>query len=284
MPLLLAVCLTGGISRCAGKTYCLRVWLSRALGGVRTVCRFLGSGRDQHELVPAVHEQAARGGEAEGFSIQAQREACRRKAEQLTAHVVAEFIDAGESARSADRPELQRMLTYLAEHPVRWVIVHKVDRLARNRADDVAINLAIRQAGATLVSVTENIDETPSGVLLHGIMSSIAEFYSRNLANEVVKGTQQKVRAAPASVNPRPSALSKPCPQMIIVSEPSAEAARRARGYSRTPRDTGCHFSTPPLTSRRSSTPTMPVKLCTPPARNASYHPSTCSTGMPIAA
>lgn len=67
-------------------------------------------------------EQAARGGEAEGFSIPAQREACTRKAAQLNAHVVAEFIDAGESARSADRRDLQRMLKYLAEHPVRWVI------------------------------------------------------------------------------------------------------------------------------------------------------------------
>lgn len=43
-----------------------------------------------------------------------------------------------------------------------------------------------------LVSATENIDETPSGMLLHGIMSTIAEFYSRNLANEVAKGVTQK--------------------------------------------------------------------------------------------
>ncbi|MDQ1734155.1 MAG: site-specific recombinase [Pseudonocardiales bacterium] len=140
-------------------------------------------------------EQAERGGEAEGFSIPAQREACLRRAEQLGARVVEEFLDAGESARSSSRPDLQRMLTYLAEEPVRYVIVHKVDRLARNRADDVEINLAIKKAGATLVSVTENIDETPSGMLLHGIMSSIAEFYSQNLAAEVVKGTEQKVRA-----------------------------------------------------------------------------------------
>ena len=57
--------------------------------------------------------------------------------------------------------------------------MHKVDRLARNRADDVVINLRQLQAGgARLVSVTENIDQTPSGLLLHGIMSSIAEFYS----------------------------------------------------------------------------------------------------------
>lgn len=43
-----------------------------------------------------------------------------------------------------------------------------------------------------LVSATENIDETPSGMLLHGIMSTVAEFYSRNLASEVAKGMTQK--------------------------------------------------------------------------------------------
>ena len=85
-------------------------------------------------------------------------------------------------------------LAFIAENPVSHCIVHKVDRLARNRVDDVEINLALSQAGATLVSCSENIDETPSGILLHGIMSSIAEFYSRNLANEVNKGLVQKAK------------------------------------------------------------------------------------------
>jgi site-specific DNA recombinase len=137
-------------------------------------------------------EQAEKGGEAEGYSIPAQREGCKRKAASLQAVVIEEFAERGESAKTADRPELQRLLAYIAEHPVKYVIVHKVDRLARNRADDVAINLAIRQAGAELVSVSENIDQTPSGLLLHGIMASISEFYSRNLATEVLKGTVKK--------------------------------------------------------------------------------------------
>jgi site-specific DNA recombinase len=139
-------------------------------------------------------EQAEKGGEAEGFSIPAQREGCERKAQSLDAVVIEQFVERGESAKTADRPELQRMLAFVAENRVKYVIVHKVDRLARNRADDVAINMAIRQAGAELVSVSENIDQTPSGLLLHGIMSSIAEFYSRNLANEVIKGTVQKAK------------------------------------------------------------------------------------------
>src|ERR1700683_2632709 len=131
--------------------------------------------------------QAKRDHDPEGYSIPAQRDACTNKAKALDAAVVAEFVDAGESARSVDRTKLQAMLTYLKEAKgVDYVIVHKVDRLARSREDDVAISLAINKAGATLVSVTENIDETPSGRLVHGIMASIADFYSGNLSLEVV--------------------------------------------------------------------------------------------------
>jgi site-specific DNA recombinase len=139
-------------------------------------------------------EQAEKGGEAEGYSIPAQREACKRKTASLRAALIEEFVERGESAKTADRPELQRLLGFIRERSVKYVVVHKIDRLARNRADDVAISLAIHQAGAELVSVSENIDQTPSGLLLHGIMSSIAEFYSRNLATEVIKGSVQKAK------------------------------------------------------------------------------------------
>ena len=107
-------------------------------------------------------------------------------------------------------------LAALTEPPTPAVIVHKVDRLARNRYDDAVISAQLQAAGARLVSVTENIDQTPSGLLLHGIMSSIAEFYSRNLANEVIKGTQQKVSAggtphiAPIGYRKRPRGGGRP--------------------------------------------------------------------------
>lgn len=154
-----------------------------------------GSTRAVLYLRVSTKEQATKGGEAEGYSIPAQRQACTRKAETLGATVVAEFVDAGESARSADRPRLQELLAFVAEEAVDYVIVHKVDRLARNRVDDVGINVALTKAGATLVSCSESIDDTPSGMLLHGIMSSIAEFYSRNLASEVIKGSIQKAKS-----------------------------------------------------------------------------------------
>ncbi len=140
--------------------------------------------------------QADRDYNAEGFSIPAQREACLRTAEQLSATVVDEYVDRGESARSSARPALQAMLSRIRlAKDIDYVIVHKVDRLARSREDDVAIGLSLRQAGAALVSATENIDDTPSGKLMHGIMATIAEFYSANLANEARKGMRQKAKS-----------------------------------------------------------------------------------------
>ena len=137
-------------------------------------------------------DQARRGSEPEGLSIPAQREANRRRALEMGALVVAEFVERGRSGRSLERPELQRMLEYIQDRPVDFVIVHKIDRLARNRADDAAITRTIQSTGAYLVSTTEAISTTPSGRLLHGIMASIAEFYSQNLATEVMKGLRQK--------------------------------------------------------------------------------------------
>jgi site-specific DNA recombinase len=137
-------------------------------------------------------EQARTGGGAEGYSIPAQRTACHAKAAQLGALVHAEYVDAGESARSADRDDLQRMLADVRKLRPDYVIVHKIDRLARNREDDIAINLALKKHGVKLVSCTENIDDTPSGRLLYGLMAEIAQFYSGNLALEVMKGLVRK--------------------------------------------------------------------------------------------
>lgn len=133
--------------------------------------------------------------EKDGFSLPAQRAACVRKAVSLGAVVEQEFVERGESGKSTMRRDaLAAMLTRIKEGDVDYVIVHKIDRLARRRADDVAIAEAIRKAGAQLVSVSENIDATPSGMLMHGIMASIAEFYSLNLAAEVMKGTTEKAK------------------------------------------------------------------------------------------
>ncbi|MFT4084073.1 MAG: recombinase family protein [Nocardioides sp.] len=140
----------------------------------------------------STNRQAQVGGEPEGLSIPAQREE-RAGGERWRwgALVAAEFLERGRSGRSLERPELKRMLDYIVSRPVDFVIVHKIDRLARNRADDAALTNQILATGAHLV-LTEVISSSPSERLLHGIMASIAEFYSQNLATEVMEGIRPK--------------------------------------------------------------------------------------------
>lgn len=138
-------------------------------------------------------EQARRGGRDEGYSLPDQRRAVERKAQSMGAVVVEEFVEPGESGKSLSRRKaLLSLLAYVKEHDIDYCIIPKVDRLARNRLDDALIQSELTSAGVALVSAAENIDATPAGQLQHGIMASISEWYSANLAQEVMKGLRTK--------------------------------------------------------------------------------------------
>lgn len=63
-----------------------------------------------------------------------------RRPATLGADVVDVYVERGESAKTDDRPELQRMLARIhQQRDVDYVIVWKVSRLARNRRDDADV-------------------------------------------------------------------------------------------------------------------------------------------------
>jgi len=128
--------------------------------------------------------QLGRDGDEDGYSLPAQVDACKREAISRNTRMVKVYLERAESARSDDRPVLQQMLRELPALGVKYLIVHKVDRLARNRLDDATLYQRLVGMGITLVSATENIDETPAGRLMHGMLASFAEYYSNNLATE----------------------------------------------------------------------------------------------------
>ena len=113
----------------------------------------------------------------EGISIPAQRKACLRKAAQLGARAVEEYIEPGRTATSMDkRVAFQAMLERIrADRDVSYVIVYKLSRTNRNRLDDALVLASLRKYKATLVSATESIDETPVGQLMHGILAAFNE-------------------------------------------------------------------------------------------------------------
>ncbi|MCA1670745.1 MAG: recombinase family protein [Actinobacteria bacterium] len=140
----------------------------------------------------STEEQAHKGGEAEGYSLPTQRDACRHKAQDLTAIVIEEYVEAGDSARSANRPELQRLLRDVKHKRYDYVIVHKIDRWARWKEDDVLLTAALARVGTELISASEHFDDTPGGRFHRNIMADVAQYHSDNLAVEVLKGMDKK--------------------------------------------------------------------------------------------
>jgi site-specific DNA recombinase len=153
--------------------------------------------------------QLGRDGDEDGYSIPAQVEACKKEAISRGAEVAKVYIERAESAKSDDRPVLQYMLRELPSLAVKYLIVHKVDRLARNRLDDATLYQKLVGMGIKLVSASENIDETPAGQLMHGMLATFAEYYSNNLATEIMKGLQRKHEQGGTPFKPPIGYLSK---------------------------------------------------------------------------
>jgi DNA invertase Pin-like site-specific DNA recombinase len=130
-----------------------------------------------------------------GLSIPAQLKAIREYAKSHGFNILEEFVDMGESAKTADRPAFKRMIKKCQkDKTIDAVIVHKIDRFSRNNIDFYAYKAILKKEGVRLISATENIEETPSGEFIENVLVAMAQFYSRNLAEEVLKGMKEKFR------------------------------------------------------------------------------------------
>ncbi len=128
------------------------------------------------------------------LSIPAQLEAMKQHARKNGWKIAGHFVDEGESAKTANRPELKKLIIRCKENKdIDVVLVHKIDRLARNLVDYATIKAILKQKGIKLLSVSEPFDDNPVGNLLENIIASISEWYSANLGEEIKKSNWAKL-------------------------------------------------------------------------------------------
>ena len=127
------------------------------------------------------------------LSVAAQLRALRDHANKNGYMVVREYVDEAESGRVSTRPEFQKMIDAAskAEAPFKEILVWKFSRFTRKREHAVAFKSLLRRKGVRVVSITEQADDSPTGKLLEGIIESVDEFYSENLAQEVLRGMRE---------------------------------------------------------------------------------------------
>ena len=149
---------------------------------------------EQHEHTPAaLYARVSSDRQDVDLSVAAQLRALREHANRNGYVVSREYVDEAESGRDADRPRFQEMLNDAKSPnaPFREILVWKFSRFTRKREHAVAYKSMLRRRGIRVVSITEQADDTAAGRLLEGIIETIDEFYSENLAQDVTRGMRE---------------------------------------------------------------------------------------------
>ncbi len=129
----------------------------------------------------------------DGYSLHAQDRACRLYCELHSVTVGDSYIDDGYTGTNGNRPGFAHLLASV--QPGDLVVVHKLDRFARNTALLLSTLASFDERGIRLVSVSEQIDfSTPIGRVMLTLLGSFAQYYSDNLRTETTKGLQEKAR------------------------------------------------------------------------------------------
>ena len=121
-------------------------------------------------------------------SIEGQLRECRVFAEKNGIDVVGTYIDRALSAKTDNRPDFQKMIKDSAKKQFDCVIVWKLDRFARNRYDSAHYKAILRKNGVRVLSATEAISQGAEGIILESVLEGMAEYYSAELAEKVIRG------------------------------------------------------------------------------------------------
>ena len=160
-------------------------------------------------------------------SIDAQLRAIHNYAQRNDIIIVDEYIDRAKSATTNNRPAFLDMIKESIKGDFDIIIVHKLDRFARNRYDSAYYNHQLKRNGVRLVSVIEHIDDSPEGIMMQAVLEGMAEFYSQNLAREVRKGLYENaIKGMHTGGMPPLGYDIDPITRKLVINEREAAAVR----------------------------------------------------------
>jgi site-specific DNA recombinase len=143
------------------------------------------------KLKAAAYMRYSSAAQDDGFSIEAQQRAIREFAIKNNIEIVAEYIDKAKSGTNANRPAFQRLFSDCEQREFEIVIVHNLDRFARNALDSKVYRARLKEMGIALYSLKDDLEDTPNGKFFTAIKEAYSELYSDNLSQEVKKGLKE---------------------------------------------------------------------------------------------
>jgi site-specific DNA recombinase len=132
----------------------------------------------------------------EGNSLSTQEKICRDYAIKNDYDIKEIFVEQGESAKTADRTELQRLLGYCADkkNNIKAVIIYKIDRLSRNTDDYSQLRILLKRYGVEIKSTSEYFENTPQGKFMENMFANVAQFDNDVRAERCAGGMKDAMR------------------------------------------------------------------------------------------
>lgn len=156
----------------------------------------------------------------QGVSLQQQKESIERYAVYAGIEIV-DWLEEQETAAKQGRPVFLSMLKKLRKREAAGVVMHKIDRSARNLKDWAELGQLIDQ-GVEVHFSNESVDLTSRGGRLSAdIQAVVAADYIRNLREEVKKGFYGRLRQG-ISPLPAPLGYLNPGPGKAKTIDPEA--------------------------------------------------------------
>lgn len=132
----------------------------------------------------------------EGNSLVTQERHCKEYAYKND-YVFSEiFIEEGESAKTTDRTQLLGLMEFCRKNhkDIDLLIVYSLDRLARNTNDYTTLRAFFSTYEINLVSVTEKIEDSPSGRFLEHVLAAKSQLDNEERALKCKGGMVEAVR------------------------------------------------------------------------------------------
>jgi len=122
-------------------------------------------------------------------SIDAQVRLCKEYI-QREGHVLTKiYPDEALTGTTDDRAQFQQMMSDAKEGAFDVVVVDAVDRFSRDKCDSALYKRDLRKKyGIQIGYASQHIDDTPEGEMMEGILETVAQWNSANLARETMKG------------------------------------------------------------------------------------------------
>ena len=157
--------------------------------------KLFGESEIDTNLTTAIYCRVSKKEQLEGYSLEEQIRICKEYIKARGYFRYRVYREKGQSGRTLNRPELQKMLYHIKEGKIDLVIVWKLNRLSRNFLDSLILISELDAINVSIISLTEKIDtSTIIGKIVLSILMGFSQIEVENLSDNIKMGLKARAK------------------------------------------------------------------------------------------